>query len=324
MAVLSMSLIKYCFTTIRRNFNNGSGTEINIVNFGERTLTWITDSVHSHMDDKHDTYPFNKDKIKLLSSKSTNIKSLIPCSEQITSQWFINQMISNKSYIHAFAKMSGNFDFLKNKFKLSDRCQHTKPDPEASENDHANKLETLYDKENRIKIEKADIDSLRMEWIDRHNYNEYFDIIWDELALDNIITMDMDNYVQTTLYGLALKQSGILYVVDRKIPGDMAGTKLRAKIGNLYPNTHFELIAERDTAWTTQFLFLKTHSCKELDTNREMDRKDHIGDDHYEYNQYRIHNESEVMKNAGRDMREGMDRVMDALGIKKDEEGPKF
>ena len=213
-----MSLLRYCFTTMRRNFNTASGTEINIVNFGERTLTWITESVHAHMDDNHDIYPFNKDNINMLSSTSTNIKSLIPCSEQVTSQWFINRMISNKSHIHAFAKMSGNFDFLKNRFKLSVRCEHTKPDPEASENRQENELETLHDKENKIKIEKADIHSLSIEWIDRHNYNEYFDIIWDELALDNIITMDIDNYVQTTLYGLALKQSGILYVVDRKIP----------------------------------------------------------------------------------------------------------
>ncbi len=311
-----MSLIKYCFTAIRRNFSNGR----EIVNFGERTLTWIMDSADSHIKNHGDKYPFNKEDIKLLSTDSQDTKTLIPCSEQITSQWFINRMMNNKHHIHAFAKISGNFEFIKTKFKLS-----TDSSIESVNHSHDEINEILHDKENKIKIEKAEIGSLGMEWINNHNYNEYFDIILDELALDNIITMDIDNYIQTTLYGLALKQTGILYVVDRKIPGDLAGTKLRAKIGNLYPNTHFELIAERDTAWTTQFIFLKTHSCSELDTNRDINRKDHIGDDHYEYNQYRIHNESEVMKNAGRDTREGMDRVMDALGIKNDkDQGPKF
>ena len=311
-----MSLVKYCFTLFRRNFISDGAPSV--VNFGERTLTWIKDSTHSHIMNHGDKYPFKRDDVKLLTN-TQDTKTLIPCSEQLTSQWFINRMISSKYHIHSFTKISGNFDLLKNQFKLS---ENTMIEPA---NEEENDLELLYDKDNKIKIEKAETNELGINWIKKHKYDEYFDIILDELAMDNIITMDIDNYVSTTIYGHALKQTGILYVVDRKIPGDIAGAQLRKKIWNLYPNTHFELIAERDTPWTTQFVFLKVHSCEDIETDRDIDRKDHVGDTHYEYSYKRGRDNSEILKSAGVDMREGMDRVQDALGMKRDKDsGPKF
>merc|ERR1712228_813188 len=261
----------------------------------------------------NDKYPFKREDIKLLNPASyDNMNVLIPCSKQVTSQWFINKMMSNKSHIHSFSEISTNFNVIKSIFKLS---------PDSIENDTI-----LHDKQNKIRIEKVQINEVSSEWIDRHEYNEYFDVIFDELAMDNMITMDMDNYVSTTICGYALKPTGIIYVTHRKLNGDITGAKLREKIGCLYPNTHFELISERDTPWTTQYIFLKIYSCSNMNSDRDVNRIDHAKDTHYEYNQNSIHGQSEVLNNAGRDMNAGMDRVFAAFGIKpdKDENYPKF
>merc|ERR1712083_281214 len=98
-----------------------------------------------------------------------------------------------------------------------------------------------------------------------------------------------------------------------RMSGDISGSKLRKNIGSLYGNSHFEMIGERDTAWHTQFLFLKTESCSNS-SERDSHRKDHWGDGHFEYNQNKIWNRNQVTENAGMDMREGVDRVFDAVG----------
>jgi len=161
-----------------------------------------------------------------------------------------------------------------------------------------------------VRIEQTDVEQLDKDWMLKRGYGEQFDAIFDEDAVDNIV---LDDYVQTTIYGQCLKKGGVLYLWDRKISGDIAGRKLRAKICELYPNSHFELIAERDDAWGTQFVFLKALSCTEKNMDRESDRKDEWGDSHLEYVQSNLKNGSEVTKNAGRDMHEGMDRINDAV-----------
>lgn len=286
----------------RRYFNDGSAE---IVNFSERTLSWIISSAHSHML-SNTAYPFKTQDVKLLNPTLHNdMRVLIPCSKQVTSQWFIHKMMTNQSHIHAFSELHSNFDNIKRTFKLS--------------KDSFVDDDILHDDEKRIRIEKADIDKLSSTWMDRHGYNEYFDVILDELALDKMITVDMDNYVQTTFAGHALKPTGIIYVMHKKLIDDISGAKLRQKIGNLYPNTHFELISERNTPWTTQFVFLKVDSCANVHSNgRSANRVDHAKDIHDAHNQNSIYGESEVLKNAGMDMKSGMDRVFDAFGVTPD------
>merc|ERR1712217_942456 len=57
---------------------------------------------------------------------------------------------------------------------------------------------------------------------------------------------------------------------------------------------------------------LKTESCSNS-TQRDSVRKDHWGDGHFEYNQNNIWNRNKVTENAGMDMREGVERVFDAI-----------
>eukprot|EP01084_Bolivina_argentea_P319073 553445_1 len=273
-----------------------------IVNFSERTWSWIVGTATSHMISNENKYSFDLNDVKISNETAKDVKGLISCSKQATSQWYIHKMLNDKYYIHSFADKPTNFDYIKSTFRLSNDC--------FEDNN------ILYDNNNDIRIEKACINELNYDWIKKNNYNEYFDIIIDELACDNIVTMDVNNYVYTTIYGLCLKQSGIIYVVDRKITGDMAGIKLREKIGKLYPNRYFELIGERDTPWTTQFAFLKIDSCWNLNTDRDENRIDVWGDGHKEYVQNSIKDNSNVMKNAGRGMMEGMDAVKQKLGIK--------
>ena len=86
-------------------------------------------------------------------------------------------------------------------------------------------------------------------------------------------------------------------------------------ISGLYPNSHFELIAERDAAWVTQFVFLKALNCSQENLNRESDRKDAWGDGHLSYNQSVIWEGSKVATQAGRGISapEGIDAVVEAL-----------
>jgi len=217
-----------------------------------------------------------------------------------TSTWFINNLLSRKEdiYVHSFTE-SGKFEPLRHLFDAK---------AVPSEKDG---VMTLYDESRNLGIEHADISKLGPEWVARHGFNEYFDVIFDELPLDTMVSMD--DYIQTTIYGHCLKKGGVIYVCSKKISGDIAGRKLRQKIGSLYGNSHFELIGERDSAWHTQFLFLKAESCSNVDSDRELHRKDHWGDSHLEYNQHKIWNRSKVTENAGRGMTEGMERVYNAL-----------
>lgn len=93
------------------------------------------------------------------------------------------------------------------------------------------------------------------------------------------------------------------------------GRKLRSKISGLYPNSHFELIAERDAAWVTQFVFLKALNCSQENSKRESDRKDDWGDGHLSYNQSAIWEQSKLTAQAGRGVNapEGIDGVVDIL-----------
>ena len=84
-------------------------------------------------------------------------------------------------------------------------------------------------------------------------------------------------------------------------------------MNELYPNSHFELVAERDAAWVTQFIYLKALNCSEQNVDRESHRKDHWGDSHLDYNQSAIWERSKVTENAGMGMTEGMERVAEAL-----------
>ena len=295
------------FTLMLRRYFSNSGAEI--VNFSERTLSWIVSSAHSHMQ-SNVKYPFQEEDIKLLNPSSyEDLKTLIPCTKQVTSQWFIKKMMNNKSHIHSFSDISTNSNVIKNTFKLS---------PNSLESDSI-----LHDEKNKIQIEKLNINELSSEWIHRHGYSEYFDVIFDELALDKMMKMDC---VSTTICGHTLKPTGIIYVMHKKLSGDITGSKLRQKIGSLYPNTHFELISERVTPWTTQFVFLKIYSCSHANSDRDANRIDHAANTHYNYNQDSIHGPSKVLKHAGRDMKAGMERVFDAFGIKEDtdEKYPRF
>lgn len=174
---------------------------------------------------------------------------------------------------------------------------------------------TLSDKLGDIlRIEQTEITEIGTEWMQNRGYNEYFDVIFDELALDNVESCPgIDEYVQTTIFGHCLKTGGVIYVCDKRISGDISGRKLRSKMNALYPNSHFELIAERDTAWDTQFVFLKALNCSQENLNRKSDRKDEWGDSHLSYVKSSIWGRSEVMENAGRDVNEGMERIIDAF-----------
>merc|ERR1712062_653339 len=108
---------------------------------------------------------------------------------------------------------------------------------------------TLRDN-NNISIEKADLFNLDSQWMMNRGYYEFFDVIFDESALDMVIPA---NYVETTIYGHCLRTGGVAYVSAERISGDIAGRKLRSKVSA-------QLVAERDTAWNTQFVFLKALS----------------------------------------------------------------
>merc|ERR1712154_25091 len=106
-------------------------------------------------------------------------------------------------------------------------------------------------------------------------YYEFFDVIFDESALDMVIPT---NYVETTIYGHCLRTGGVAYVSAERISGDIAGRKLRSKVSALYPNSHFQLVAERDTAWNTQFVFLKASSCSQENVERAAEGVERITD----------------------------------------------
>lgn len=280
------------------NTSTGFGDGPEIINFSEKTLQWIVNTTDSHLDEHADKYTFKKDDVQLLSYSPINGKTLISSTAQNTSTWFINNVLSRNLniYVHSFTD-SGKFEPLRNLFGVN---------AEPSERDG---LMTLRDESKNLCIEHADTATLGTEWMNGHGFNECFDVIFDEVPLDTLIQSE---YIQTTIYGHCLKKGGVIYVSAKRLSGDMAGRKLREQMSALYGNSHFEMIGERETAWHTQFLFLKVASC-DAESERESHRKDHWGDGHLEYNQKKIWNRSKVTENAGRGMTEGMDRVYDSL-----------
>ena len=178
-------------------------------NFSELTLQWIINSTDSHMQTNEDSYGFGKNDIKLLSDDGSCAYTLITCSAQNTSQWFINRMLSHKHFVHSFTN-SADFQPLKNLFKIS-------ADAVPKVNDG---IMTLDDKSSNIRIEQTEVNEIDKEWMQHRGYNGYFDVIFDELAVDNIV---FDDYVQTTIYGHCLKKGGVIYVSDKRITGDIAG-----------------------------------------------------------------------------------------------------
>jgi len=162
----------------------------------------------------------------------------------------INRMLSCHHFVHSFTE-STDFQPLKNLFKIPNEVE-----PSMS----SDGIMTLMDGDDLsdICIEQTAITELGTDWMQTRGYNEGFDVIFDECALDNIVE---DEYVQTTIYGHCLKTGGVVYVSDKRMTGDTRGRKLRSKMKALYPNSHFRLIAERDTAWFTQFVFLKASDC---------------------------------------------------------------
>jgi len=274
-------------------------------NFSQQTLQWIIGSTESHMRTHGDSYGFHADDVKLLSD-DPNTNTLISSTAENTSQWLINRMLSLHHFVHTFTK-STDFQSLKNLFKIPDEV-----DPSVRDG-----IMTLRgDSSSDIRIEQTDVTQIGTEWMQHRGYNEYFDVIFDELPVDNVVSFgndEIDDYVQTTIYGHCLKRGGVVYVSEKRISGDIAGRKLRSKMSALYPNSHFELIAERDTAWDTQFVFLKALSCLEENTDRQSDRKDEWGDSHLSYAQSAIWERSKVRDNAGRDVVEGMARITDAI-----------
>jgi len=287
-----------------KNTDTGFADGPEIANFSEKTLQWMVERTESHIEANADKYPFKKDEIQLLSHCPANGKALVSCTAQNTSTWFINNMLSRKEdiYVHSFTK-SGKFEPLRHLFDIN---------AVPLEKDG---VMTLHDESKNVQIEHTDIRNLGMEWMTKNGFNECFDVIFDELALDTVVASPetMDDYIQTTIFGHCLKRGGVIYVCSKRMSGDIAGRKLRQRIGSLYGNSHFEMIAERDTAWHTQFLFLKAESCSNHSNDRESQRKDHWGDSHLEYNQHKIWNRSKVTENAGMGMSEGMERVYDAL-----------
>jgi len=273
-------------------------------NFAEQNLEWMIRSTKSHMKAHGDRYPFQMGDIKILSDEPNHANTLISSTAQQTSQWLVNRMLSNRyhNFVQTFTK-SADFEPLRHLFKISGAVE-----PHPVDGIMTMKSD-LVDIRN-VRIEQTDVEQLDKDWMLKRGYGEQFDAIFDEDAVDNIM---LDDYVQTTIYGQCLKKGGVLYLWDRKISGDIAGRKLRAKICELYPNSHFELIAERDDAWGTQFVFLKALSCTEKNMDRESDRKDEWGDSHLKYAQSVIRDGSKVTENAGRDMHEGMDRIEDAV-----------
>ena len=164
-------------------------------NFSELTLEWIIDSAESHMKANKDAYEFRMDDVKLVSDEATNGKTLISCTAQNTSQWLINRMLFHQHFVHSFTK-SSDFQPLKHLFKIS-------ADAEPSMNDE---IMTLEDKSNNICIEQTKVTEIGTEWMQSRGYNEYFDVIFDELAVDNIIS---NEYVKTTIYGHCLKRGAV-------------------------------------------------------------------------------------------------------------------
>jgi len=258
------------------------------------------------MDSNSGKYGFAKEDIKMLSDKKGMMKTLVACTSQNTSTYITNRMLSNGHFVHSFTRKE---DFYPLRTLFNIKAMPSKKDG----------VSTLKDVERNICIEQMDVDKLGMEWMVKKGYGECFDVIFDELALDTVVERDAHSwidpereYIQTTIFGHCLKRAGVLYVSSPRMSRDISGSKLRQKIGSLYGNSHFEMVGERDTAWHTQFLFLKTESCSNS-TQRDSVRKDHWGDGHFEYNQNKIWNRNEVTENAGMDMREGVERVFDAV-----------
>jgi len=277
-----------------------------IVSFSERTFEWIVSASRAHLSDHADKYSFTAKDVLVAndSDASQPLKVLVTCSEEATSQWYIHHFLGRgNAIIYAFAKPSANFSYLQNTFKLNAK------DVTESEN-------VLYDANKQLTIEKTTAAQLDAQWLSDRGLEEYFDFIVDELCHEQTLYVD-SKPVQTTIFGLCLKPSGLLYVVDRRISGDIAGIKLRKKISALYPNSHFELVAERDTPWTTQFVFLKADSCDTAETGRDAQRVDYWGDSHKQHVQDSIHG-NEVLRNAGRNMVEAEKAVLQKMGVKID------
>lgn len=260
-------------------------------NFSEQTLQWIVGSTASHMKTHGDCYGFGLNDIRLLSGDpNSNTNTLITNTSQHTSQWLILRMLSHHHFVHCFTD-SADFDSLKNLFQIPKAIE-----PAMS----SDGMLTLQDRSSNIRIEQAQVPELGSEWMHTRGYNEYFDAIFDESAADTVLS---NGSVQTTIYGHCLRAGGVLCVSGERISRDFSGSKLRSKMSGLYPNSHFELIAERDTAWNTQFVFLKALGCSEENVDRAPDREDRWGDGHRDF-----------VQSAIWDQTEGTEWVGDAFG----------
>ena len=242
---------------------NGQGP-----NFAKETLEWMIDSVKSHMESHEDSYSFRKEDIKLLCDQPRNVNAIVHCIKHNASKWLIKRMLSYYWYTPS------NPESIPARWQSMESMSAANRDLKQWMNDG---IMTLDNTEGILGpyIEKTDPAEIDEEWMLKRrfilSFNEYFDLIFDDQCMDNVLYSEN---VQTTIYGQCLKKGGIIYVSDCKVPGDIDGQKLGSKMGGLYPNSHFELIAERDRPQDKQFVFLKTLSCAEKNVDRESDRKD--------------------------------------------------
>ena len=230
------------------------------------------------METNEDSYSFRKEDIKLLCDRPRNVNAIVHCTKHNASKWLIKRMLSYYCYTPCSPEDPSA--------RLLSMYSMEEADREA-EQWMDDGIMTLMSTEGILGpyIKKTDPTGDE-EWMQNNgyqSYNECFDLIFDDKCTDNrckdssgiVLHVLLDGgYVHTTLYGQRLKKGGMIYVSDRKMPGDIDGQKLRSKVNELYPNSHFELIAERDTARDTQFVFLKTLSCAEKNVDNEFDRKD--------------------------------------------------
>ena len=231
-------------------------------NFAKEALEWMIDSVKSHMESHEDSYSFRKENIKLLSDKPQNVNALVYCTKHNASKWLIHRMLLSQWYTPS------NPESLR--WMGMESMWEAQRDVQQWMDDGIMTLDNTEGKYGAF-IKKTDPAEIDEEWMQKRRFKEYFDLIFDDHCMDNVLCSEN---VQTTIYGQCSKKGGMIYVSDCKMPGDIDGHELRSKMSGLYPNSHFELIAERDTVRDTQFVFLKTLSCAEKNVDNEFDRED--------------------------------------------------
>lgn len=185
--------------------------------WGERTISWIKESIAKHMESHKEDYDFDLDGIPFYNTSSSGgggnksgKKSAIvtPCIKQATSAYLIDVLIDKGYHVTGVADPTANLKVIQTRFKIQDANVTSRKENDYDVNiiDHEGLKPSLF-------IEQRPLNT----FVVKSNEWEHYDVVFDEMPLLDMATSDeLGNdkkpLCDTTMFGHALRPGGLIYL----------------------------------------------------------------------------------------------------------------